>query len=267
MDVPFDKATPFDKAIEAIRGLGYHNQRLETHSDVVSTALMLDLTRECAPLRADLENGVVKVWSNVPSPGKRKRNIDLFVGEPGKDGGPDIHKLRMALENKSVITAHRNRTNRFTDLEQVLSAIHGERPEALLVATVLVGLAERVLNVPDRVKMMYKGTDREQEFQDTVMPRLSSGDQKLWSEFQYGVSMNKPNDPAKTVKLMRTLPTRPAGQTHVEGYDFLFLAPVFIDNVNPPQLPRPNALGIDVDAEYRRMLEHLCAAYTARFHM
>lgn len=32
--------------------------------------------------------------------------------------------------------------------------------------------------------------------------------------------------------------------THVEGYDYVLLAPVFIDNVNPPRLPRPNELGI-----------------------
>lgn len=258
--------TPFDRAIDAIRDLGYHNHRLETHSDVVSTALMLDLTRECAPLRADLENGVVKIWRNVPSPGKRKRDIDLFVGEPGKDGGPDIRKLRIAAENKSVITAHRNRTNRFSDLEQVLGAIHAERPEAVLVATVLVGLAERVLNIPDHVKKMFKGSEREWEFQASVLPRLSSGDQSLWREFGFAVSDNTPSDPERTVKLMQTLPTRPAGQTHVEGYDYVFLAPVFIDNVNPPQLPRPNALGIDVDTEYRRMLEKMCAAYTARWH-
>ena len=42
--------------------------------------------------------------------------------------------------------------------------------------------------------------------------------------------------------------------------------PVHIDNVNPPSLPRPNRLGIDVDAEYARMLEQMCAAYRARWH-
>jgi hypothetical protein len=42
---------------------------------------------------------------------------------------------------------------------------------------------------------------------------------------------------------------------------------VTIDNVNPPSLPRPNSCGIDVDAEYQRMLDQLCAAYKARWHM
>lgn len=66
---------------------------------------------------------------------------------------------------------------------------------------------------------------------------------------------------------MRTLPTRHAGHTHVEGYDDVLLVPVEIDNVNPPALPRPNPLGIDVDADYTRLLERMCSAYTARWHM
>lgn len=259
--------TPFDKAIDAIGELGYHNHRLETHSDVVSTALMADLIKMCAPLRDDFEKGVVKKWMNVSSPGDRLRKIDLFVGEPNRSGAPDIHKVRIAVENKSVITAHRNRTNRFDDLKKVLGAIHTARPEALLIATVLVGLADRVLNVPDHVRKLYRTKEKEELFQTTVLPRLSTGDQSLWDDFDFAISPNRTNDPALTVKLMRTLPTRPAGHTHVEGYDFVFLAPVFIDNVNPPSLPRPNPLGIDVDAEYQKMLDQMCAAYTARWHM
>jgi hypothetical protein len=261
--------TPFDKAIDAIAKLGYHNHRLETHSDTVSTALMEDLIDRCAPLREDLESGVVEVWRNVPAPGARGRKVDLFVGEPGPDGEPDINRVRIALENKSVITAHRNRTNRYDDLAEVLNAIHAVRPEALIIATVLVGLAERVLNVPDQVKKPYsaRGTEGLRVFESIVRPRLSSGDPSLWSEYGTAVSRNRPSDPAKTVDLMRTLPTRQAGHTHVRGYDYVLLAPVRIDNVNPPALPRPNELGIDVDEEYRRMLERICSAYTARWHM
>jgi len=43
--------------------------------------------------------------------------------------------------------------------------------------------------------------------------------------------------------------------------------PVFIDNVYPPRVARDNALGIDVDAEYRAMLDRICKAYTARWHL
>lgn len=209
--------------------------------------------------------GIVKSWINVRAPGDRLRKIDLFVGEPNPEGELHIPGVRIALENKSVITAHRNRTNRFDDLSKVLTAIHSARPEALLVATVLIGLAQRVLNIPDQVHPFFR--DREQEFEELVLPRLSSGDEKLWAEFSWAVSRNTVTDPDKTIALLRQLPTRKPGHTHVAGYDFVLLVPVNIDNVNPPSLPRPNTCGIDIDAEYERMLQQLCSAYSARWHL
>lgn len=206
------------------------------------------------------------MWKNVSSPGDRKRKVDLFVGEPTADGAPDIRHVRIAIENKSVITAHRNRTNRFDDLSKVLGAVHSARPQALLVATVIIGLAERVLNIPDHVHKVYRD-DREEEFRENVLPRLSSGDQSLWQQFSWAVSSNTSTDAAKTADLFRTLPTRGAGHTHKEGYDYVLLVPVHIDNVNPPDLPRENALGIDVDKDYRKLIDQMCAAYTARWHM
>lgn len=111
--------TPFDAAIAAIAQKGYHNHRLEAHSDTVSNTLFMDLLDICELLRQDVNAEIVKVWPNVSSPGDRLRKVDLFVGEPVMDGQPDINKVRLALENKSVITAHRNRTNRFDDLRKV----------------------------------------------------------------------------------------------------------------------------------------------------
>lgn len=257
--------TPFDEAVVAVAKAGYHNHRLEGHSDVVSNALLRDLVERCVPLRSDLDAGIVKYWINVRSPGDRLRKIDLFVGEPGPAGELHIPGVRIAVEHKSVITAHRNRGNRFDDLSKVLSAIHSARPEALLVATVLVGLAQRVLNIPDQVHPFFR--DREDEFVAKVLPRLSSGDETLWTEFSWAISRNSATDPARTIDLLQKLPTRKPGHTHVAGYDFVLLVPVNIDNVNPPSLPRPNSCGIDVDTEYDRMLDQLCAAYTARWHM
>jgi hypothetical protein len=258
-------STPFDKAIAAIAGIGYHNHRLESHSDIVSDALFADLVATCTPLREDITNGVVRVWKNVSAPGDRLRKVDLFVGEPDAAGHPDIHKVRIAVENKSVITAHRNRTNRFDDLKKVLGAVHTARPEALLIATVLIGVAEQFLNVPDQVHKFYRS--RQDEFTRSVLPRLSSGDATLWDEFEWAISRNSATDATRTVELLRTLPTRKPGHTHVQGYDAVLLVPVFIDNVNLPHIPRPNSLGIDVDAEYDQLLKGMCSAYTARWHM
>jgi hypothetical protein len=258
--------TAFDTAIEAIRKAGYHNHRLENHSDTVSNAFFEDLLRRCEPLRKDVESGIVRAWLNVSSPGDRSRKVDLFVGEPDESGLPDISKVRIALENKSVITAHRNRTNRFDDLTKVLGAIHSVRPEALILGTVLIGLARRVLNVPDKIHPFYRG-EREAEFQGIVRPRLSSGDETLWTEFPWAVSRNSAADAERTLQLLRTIPTRKPGHTHVQGFDFLIGVPAFIDNVHPPEIPRPNTLGVDVDAEYSAMLGQVCAGYRARWHM
>jgi len=47
----------------------------------------------------------------------------------------------------------------------------------------------------------------------------------------------------------------------------VILVPVFIDNVNPPRVERTNEFGINIDADYQRMLETICRAYEARWHL
>jgi hypothetical protein len=258
--------TPFDAGIEEIQKQGYYNHRLETFSDTISRGIFDDLIAMCPALARDHAAGSIRVWFNVRAPGGRERRIDLFVGEPASNGvDPDISKVRIAVENKSVITAHRNKSNRYDDLHNTMGEIQRARSEAVTVATVLVGLAERVINVPDRLHPLYK--KRESEFVSDVLPRLSKGDQSLWDDFDFAVSENRVNDPKGTVKYFKDrLGVRNPAHTHATGYDYLMLVPVMIDNVNPPILPRPNPLGIDVDAEYKTMLDTICKAYTARWH-
>lgn len=256
--------TPFDQVVAKIITKGFHNHRLEDHSDVVGDGIFHDLLEQCPTLKKDAEIGDIKHWRNVKTPGARKRKIDLLIGEPRPDGKPDLTKIRIAVENKSVVTAHRNRDARFDDLNEALQVIHKAKPETVIVATILIGLATRVLNIPDGVKKTYRG--REKEFEQYVLPKLSRGDQSLWDEFPYAVSTNRPGDPQKTADKFRTLPTRPPAQTHVVGYDYVLLVPILIDNVNPPSLPNPNAVQIDVEYEYQRMLSTICTAYTARWH-
>ena len=257
-------STPFDEVVDEIRARGFHNHRLEDHSATVSRGIVRDLAAICEPFRRDLAAGRVREWLDLPSPGGRARKLDLVVAEPGSEVGiPDLGCLRLCVENKSVVTAHRNRTNRYDDLSDLLGVLHHKKPDAILVATVLVGLAEKVLNVPDRVKPFL----RPEDFIRRVLPRLSSGDNTLWDEFPHAVSRNRPLDPQRTVKKFRELPTRPPGRTDLVAYDYVLLVPVFIDNVCPPRLARENTLGIDVDAEYSAMLDRICKAYTARWHL
>jgi hypothetical protein len=259
--------TPFDLVVDEIKVRGFHNHRKEGHSDALSLGILKDLTDTCEPLRRDFETGIIRYWLNVPIPGKDERELDLLIGgaRQGHPDSPDLEEVRICVENKSVITAHRNRTTRYTDLSEVLKAVHAAREEAVLVATVLIGTAQRVLNVPDRVKPAFRQNLR--RFQTKILPRLSSGDGRLWKEFPLAVSNNRPNDPRITMEKFRGLPTRKPGHTHVLGYDFVLLVPAFIDNVNPPYLARENGLGINIDADYQAMIAHVCKAYTARWHL
>jgi hypothetical protein len=256
--------TPFDEFIDDVKKTRYHNHRLESHSDIISRGILRDLTHSCDRLREDLDSGKVRCWMNVNAPGDRGRKIDLFIGEPVANGSsPDLEKVRVAVENKSVITAHRNRTNRFDDLKKALESIHGVKKEAIIVATILVGLANRVLNVPDQVKKRYR--NQIHRFENRILPPLSSGDQSLWKEFDWAISMNRKEDPKTTLEFFQKLPRRNPAYTHEAGYDYVLVVPVNVDNVNLPELPRPNPLNIDVDKEYQAMLEVICKAYTARW--
>jgi len=44
------------------------------------------------------------------------------------------------------------------------------------------------------------------------------------------------------------------------------IAPLHVDNVNPPRLCRDNPFAINIDAEYDKMLTTICRAYEARWH-
>jgi hypothetical protein len=259
-------STPFDKVIKRIASLGYHNHRLEAHSDIVSEGIVKDLLKNCEPFRQDFKSGIIDKWLNARAPGARGRKIDLFIGEPEKgEKVPNVSKLRICVENKSVVTAHRNRGNRFDDLNDTMSVVHDVRQEAIIVATVLVGVARNVLNVPDQIKNRYRGNLV--EFENSVLPRLSKGDKTLWADFSWAVSFNSENDPAQTVAKFGMLPTRRPGHTHVRGYDYVLLVPVHIDNVNRPRIARKNAFGIDVEKDYKRMIDAICKAYRARWHL
>ncbi|MBI3091155.1 MAG: hypothetical protein HYY96_10845 [Candidatus Tectomicrobia bacterium] len=256
-------STPFDEVVREVRARGFHNHRTEGHSGTVSRGILRDLRAQCEPFRGDIDGGSIRQWLDFPSPGGRARKLDLVVAEPGGDAGePDLSRLRLCVENKSVVTAHRNRTNRYDDLSDVVGVLHQKKPDAVLIATVLVGVAEHVLNVPDRVKPFVPPED----FADRILPRLSTGDETLWDEFPRAVSRNRPRDAERTVEKFRELPSRPPGRTDLAAYDYVLLVPVFIDNVHPPSVARDNALGIDVDAQYRAMLDRICKAYTARWH-
>jgi hypothetical protein len=254
----------YDEVIRRIQERGFHNHRLEDHSEAISRGILRDLCSACEPFANDLAAGFIQEWLDFPSPAGRARKLDLVVAESECDRGrPELARLRLCVENKSVVTAHRNRTNRYDDLNDLLAVLHRRKPEAILVATVLVGLCEQVLNVPDRIKPFLSP----QDFEARVLLRLSTGDASLWEEFPFAVSRNRPMDPVKTVAKFRELPVRPPGRTDLVAYDYVLLVPVYIDNVNPPRIAWDNDLDIDVEGEYSEMIDRICRAYRARWHV
>ena len=245
---------------------GYHNHRKPEHSDIVSRGTWADLLSSCEEIAKDYDKGKIQPWLNQPAPDLQGRKADLLVCEVGEATGvPDLSRVRICLENKSVITAHRNKGERFRDLENFRSEVQQRRREAIVLGTVLIGTAPRFLNVADQVKKQYR--NRREEFEQTVLPRLSSGDQSLWEDFPFAISKNRPNDAEKTLEHFRGLPTRSPNLTHQEGFDYLLFVPVRVDNVNLPQVDRGNSLGLDVDKEYMNLLDTVRRGYVARWHI
>lgn len=255
--------TPADRVIEKIIRDKYHDHRSARHSDLVCEHFILDLLRQCDALAKDIDEVRVKYGLNIEVPGLTHK-VDLMIYEVDDDNlEPSLDRARLCMENKSVITAHgKNRKNRHSDLSDFSKLLQTRKPEAIVLGHVLVGTGIQYINIPDSVKSKCRilGID----FENDVLPRLSSGDPKLWDEF--GAQPNTQDAAAKTIELMRSLPVKEKGFTHEQGFDVLLIEPVFIDNIHPPRVVRENPFDIDVDRGYQDMLARTCRAYTSRWH-
>jgi hypothetical protein len=255
--------TPADRVVDRILQDKYHDHRSARHSDIICKHFILDLLRQCPSLADDIENCRVEYQLNVEVSGLTHK-VDLMIYEvDGSDRGPSLDRARLCMENKSVITAHgKNRRNRQSDLSDFANLLQAKKPEAIVLGHVLVGTGIQYVNIPDSVKRKCQilGID----FDHDVLPRLSSGDQKLWSEF--GAKPNSEDAVLKTIEMMRSLPVKEKGFTHELGFDYLLIEPVFVDNINPLRVERENIFGINIDSQYQEMLMRTCRAYTSRWH-
>jgi hypothetical protein len=268
--------TPFDLHAAETNNEGYHNHRVNTHSDIVSDAIIRDLWKKCPTIHRDLENGKIGYWKNQKIDWGRGRQTDMVVAEPvlppsriaetkmdwhgaaaTRGAKPRLDKVRIVVEHKSVITAHRNRDARHDDLNNLWQEASNAGGDVIVGATVMIGLAERYLNVPDRLKARIS----KDQFNNEVLPRLKAHDPKLFSDFPYAVSSNRPSDPRLSFDKFNTLPRRPPHRSK-PGFDVLLLCPVNYDNVSAAQVARKNPFGIDVDAECEKFLQRICADYT-----
>ncbi|MCA1814541.1 MAG: hypothetical protein LC624_11425 [Halobacteriales archaeon] len=283
--------TPFDDHAARADANGFHNHRDNSHSDLISDGITRDLRAMCEPLRRHLDEGVVGAWKNQPNPWGRKRNTDLVVAEPAARVGvpigptawrgaasvrglrPDSARIRVVVEHKSVITAHRNRSARHDDLNNLWQEA-AQESHAVIAATVMIGLAPKVLNVPDRIMPRYYAQTEmngrvarrfdAERFEREVLSRIHAHDAKLWSDFPEAVSYNTPQDIETTIAKFATLPIRPVTRA-TPGLDALLLVPVMYDNVNTPTVGRQNRFGLDVDVAYARFLERIASAYVANW--
>lgn len=167
--------TPFDEHAKRANEDGYHNQRVNTHSDLVSLGIIRDLYQNCEALRVDLDSGEVGFWINRPNPWGRKRNTDFLIAKPlagsiqakkrprilgqlgaaGIGAHPDPQAVRVIGEHKSIVTAHRNRSARHDDLDHLYQDGNAKSPDTILFATVMIGTAPWYLNVADGVKNFF----------------------------------------------------------------------------------------------------------------
>lgn len=264
--------TPFDGILNNILRRGYHNHRLDEHSDLMTDQIIVDLTRRCQAFARDQASPRFKGWYNVKA--ADDRTTDYIFGPVHSDGPydllgkpsrpkPDLTDIRLLIEHKSVVTAHRNRSARCQDIEREMRAIYAHNPKTIIVATIIVGTCLKVLNVPDCVKKdpRYSAADLEAR----IVPRLSTGDQLLWDDFNRCVSLNKHHEPLTRVALFQNLPIRKPQVVDpgMPTMDFVLLIPMAIDNVNPPSLSTIN--GINAIRAYDAMLDHICQAYSSRW--
>lgn len=274
--------TPFDQHAKRVNQIGYHNHRVNTHSDIISDGIVQDLRVTCEVLKDDLDSLLVGYWRNRKNPWGRKRNTDLVVAEPiagaispgdtppAKEAwrgaaafrkvDPDLNKIRMVVEHKSIMTAHRNLSARHDDLNN-LAQEAAKSPNVIVGATVMVGTAPKVLNVPDGVKKLFKSDPA--KFERKVVSRMKKHDPRLWSDFKEFVSLNQPSHIVNSfhVLLSTVVKRRSPDNRNVEGYDAFLVVPVFYDNVNKARVVRDNPYGIDVDKEYRRFIQRIADDY------
>lgn len=275
------RKTPFDKHAARAEAEGYHNHRVNTHSDLISEGIMEDLYAACPALRIDLDMGTVGFWANRRNPWGRKRNTDLIVAKPlaaparridrtpseaprwalGVKGAaalglaPDPSQVRIVGEHKSIVTAHRNRSARHDDLDHLYQDANAKSPGTIVCATIMIGTAPWYLNVADGVKGFYDVWDRdangirrrkifrEADFDREVMPRLRRHDETLMDDYISAVSENTERDVEASFELFRDeIPVRPRGDRTKPGFDAFLVVPVHYDNIHPPHVSRDSAI-------------------------
>ncbi len=134
-------------SIELLRDLYTNSSTFKTHTENGAMGYFLNLPvakpRGGVAIEVDLVIGqLVRTVSCQPRIGRTENRIRRMANSDVAM----MNEVRILVENKSVLTAHRNRGNRSMELVAVEDVIADKYPEAILVANVLIGTALEFLN-------------------------------------------------------------------------------------------------------------------------
>jgi hypothetical protein len=282
---------------------GAYNPRPQEVSNTLSRELVRDLFNSCKAFREDVLSGVVSYRTNCTlTVGKMHQSVDLVVGiggtppnkrkeerkenllldgvrsERGVVDWGEPKEVRMIVENKSLMTAHRNVYNRSRPLRELADYMFQCNPAAIHFGTWMIGTALKYVN-PDRVKwaedtlrvLCQKQIHQEFPFRE-IRKLLGTGDKRL-SNFLLldGVgdllfSYNKPEEAAKTLdKIIANIEFRDDESTR--GFDAFAIQLIYADNVGPVRLDEPEFFKQSKydRVRYQRSLSDISRIYERRF--
>ncbi|RLI55509.1 MAG: hypothetical protein DRO93_11910 [Candidatus Thorarchaeota archaeon] len=192
------------------------------------------------------------------------------------DMTPD--RFTLFMENKSLVTAHRNIRNRTRILREYEEIMRLKEERAIRVGTMLLGTAIMYLNV-DRVKWA-------QEALEALCARLkplSVSLNNLYDLMGTGnpaihnllknqdvaklfCSYNREGEPERSLKIFVDEVPLKSDQSNV-GYDFLIVQFIHVDNIDPAKLDEPAFFRSSKyeHMRYVKAIGEVAALYDARF--
>jgi hypothetical protein len=259
--------TAFSDLIDFIRNERIHHPRTGVHSDILSKGLLNDLCRVSDVFLNHAEEGEICYKLNMKiEDASRHHVVDLVIGRPRNKGqlqakseqlagdGPlcqcvgELVETRIIIENKSLVTAHRNVFNRTRILTDISDFVRNSKhKDAILIGTFLVGTAERFLNYETFVRardVLNRLCKKSSYDFDSLEKNIGTGSREL-RDFvtnpnlpERMVSVNRTDDPKRTLQsIVGDIPVKTDTKT---GYDALIIQFCHIDNVDPPRLDFPD---------------------------
>lgn len=213
--------------------LGF-NPRSQANSNALADFVVADLQASCTAIAADLRSRHLvpeknaDVFTRVAS-----RNVDLvmveFESEP--------HKLRAAVENKTIMTAHgKARWNRYGDLIAYCNHVHNHRPECIAAAIVVVNCCPAYENPDSFAKGLVRPKFNMQKVvADTI---------KIFADIPLRANSSDPNDQPEALAVI------------VVNYDGRRPASLVTEDL----APKPSAA-----IHYESFIRRVCELYRARF--